>query len=462
MSEAVAPGQVLLGKYSVERVLGQGGMGLVVAVRHVELRQLWAMKFLLPDALDHRESLERFLREAQAAACLKNDHIVHVQDVGRMENGAPYMIMEYLEGCDLKAYLSRQGPLPVQQAVMYVLQVCEAIAEAHAAGIVHRDLKPANLFLIHRRDGSPCVKVLDFGISKQIDSEALDLTNTNATLGSPLYMSPEQMSKSKTVDVRTDIWALGVILYELLAGTSPFRGASLLEVASRVLQEEPTPLHDLRRDVPNELETLIAMCLRKRRDDRFQTIQELRDALAPFGPPSTGTQQALPVPATISAPIMPGVSTAGAATGLTFGQTGKSIAQKRPRWMARTVLGAGSVVVIGGGLGFWQSTHPATQAAESIASITAPVVPLSLAMMPSVKVDEPEVTSPEKPAAPLVSAERLALLPDKPKQPTKVVSVPPASTPSSTSAPLSSPVPAPTQKTAGPTPSGPSRRKTPF
>ena len=253
MNKPVAIGEVLLGKYRVERVLGQGGMGLVVAVRHVDLGQLQAMKFLVPAAIGHEEAVERFLREAKAAARLSSEHVAKVQDVGRTENGALYMLMEYLEGYDLKALLSRQGPFSVEDAVMYMLHVCDAIGEAHAAGIVHRDLKPANLFVVRRRNGSACVKVLDFGISKQMDPQGVDLTDTNAALGSPLYMSPEQMGQSKTVDARTDIWALGVILYELLAGTSPFRGASIFEVTSRVLLEEPTPLRELSKDVPQDL-----------------------------------------------------------------------------------------------------------------------------------------------------------------------------------------------------------------
>lgn len=291
---SVIPGQILLGKYQVERVLGRGGMGLVVAVRHVDLKQLWAMKFLFPNAVENSEFRERFLREAQAAARLRNEHIMHVQDVGCMENGTPYMLMEYLEGYDLKALLSRRGPLSVEDAVRYVLQVCEGIAEAHAAGIVHRDLKPANVFLTRRYDGTPCVKVLDFGISKQIGANAVDLTKTDMTLGSPAYMSPEQMANSKTVDARTDIWSIGLILYEVLAGKAAFRGSSIPEVVLSVVQDEPPPLHVLRRDIPPKLEGLVAKCLRKHRQERFQTIHELRAALIGIGPASA-VGQVLPL-----------------------------------------------------------------------------------------------------------------------------------------------------------------------
>ncbi len=374
MNEPVVPGQVLLGKYRVERVLGQGGMGIVVAVRHVELGQLHAMKFLLPTAVGHEESHERFLREAKAAARLSSEHAAKVQDVGRMENGAPYMVMEYLEGCDLKALVSREGPLPVEDAVTYVLQVCEAISEAHAAGIVHRDLKPANLFLVRRRNGSACVKVLDFGISKQMSADGVDLTNSNAALGSPLYMSPEQMSQSKTVDVRTDIWALGVILYELLAGTSPFRGASIPGVAARVLKEEPAPLHELCKDVPRELEAVIAKCLRKCRDERFQSVEELQEALVRFAP--AGMFVRPKVSSLVPQSVDPtGALAGGETTTITFGRTGKRIAQQRLRSGFGLVFGAGLFLFIAGGIVYRRMMNaPMGDAELAVSAVSAPSI----------------------------------------------------------------------------------------
>ena len=204
----VAVGDVLLGKYRVERVLGQGGMGVVVAARHLELGELFAIKFLLPAALVHPQAVERFVREARASARLKGEHVAKVQDVGRTPDGLPYMILEYLAGKDLKDTVQERGPLPVQEAATYVLQACEAVAEAHGLNIVHRDIKPANLFLTRRPNGSPCVKVLDFGISKQLDPERPEqhgLTKTGMLLGSPYYMSPEQMMRTKEADPRSDI-----------------------------------------------------------------------------------------------------------------------------------------------------------------------------------------------------------------------------------------------------------------
>src|SRR5829696_2386345 len=207
----VSPGDILAGKYRVERILGAGNMGVVVAATNIALEQLVALKFMLPGKAPNPQQHERFLREARAAARLRSQHVAHVLDMGTLENGAPYTVMEFLEGQDLAAVLAERGPLPVEEAVEYVLQVCEAVGEAHAAGIVHRDLKPANLFLTGDVSGSPCVKVLDFGISKL--SGALTLTQEKQAFGSPLYMSPEQMNAFKLVDARGDIWALGVILY---------------------------------------------------------------------------------------------------------------------------------------------------------------------------------------------------------------------------------------------------------
>ncbi len=228
---SVAPGTVLAGKYRVTRVLGEGGMGVVVAATHIQLDEPVALKFMLPSALGSTEAIARFLREARSAVKLKSEHVARVSDVGTLDTGAPYIVMEYLEGSDLAGELLTRGPLPPTDTVEYVVQACDALAEAHALGIVHRDLKPANLFVTRRRDGSPLVKVLDFGISK---SSALNevggggsLTKTGGLMGSPVYMSPEQMKSAKDTDARTDIWALGIILYELVGGRTPFESETL-------------------------------------------------------------------------------------------------------------------------------------------------------------------------------------------------------------------------------------------
>ncbi|WP_437683565.1 serine/threonine protein kinase [Sorangium sp. So ce131] len=272
-------GDVLLGKYAVERVLGCGGMGMVVAARHRELGELFAIKLLLPRALADAQATELFLREARAAVQLKGDHVVRVHDVGKLETGAPYMVMEHLVGSDLQQIVFERGPLPVGEAVDYVLQVCDALAEAHAQGLVHRDLKPANLFLTRRPNGAPLVKVLDFGISKRIKPDAADLTNTLVLLGSPFYMAPEQMARARRVDTRSDVWSIGVVLHHLVTGMMPFPAETLTEVVASVLQEEPILPSRQRTGLPDELDTVVALCLQKRPEHRFQAVEELAAAL---------------------------------------------------------------------------------------------------------------------------------------------------------------------------------------
>ena len=195
----ITPGTVLAGKYRVERIIGQGGMGLVVEAKHIALDERVALKFLLPDYASHPEAAARFLREARAAVKIKSEHVARVSDVGTLDNGSPYMVMEFLEGSDLSQVLEKRGVLAIPEAIDYVIQGCEAIAEAHSHGIVHRDLKPANLFLTRRQDGYPLVKVLDFGISKTMGNVE-NLTKTMAAMGSALYMSPEQMQQTRSVD----------------------------------------------------------------------------------------------------------------------------------------------------------------------------------------------------------------------------------------------------------------------
>ncbi len=280
----VETGEILAGKYRVERILGQGNMGVVVAATHLGLGQLVALKFMLAGRAPKAEQTERFLREARVAVKLRSQHAARVLDVGVLESGAPYLVMELLEGRDLASLLEDGATIAVEDAVEYVLHVCEAMGEAHASGIVHRDLKPANLFLTTDTGGAPCVKVLDFGVSKLTGAE-LQLTGTVQALGSPLYMSPEQMQAAREVDARSDIWALGVVLFELLAGTTPFHAETLPELCTKVFFGEPRALASLRPDVPAALGAVILGCLEKDRTRRFQTVAALAAALAPFASP---------------------------------------------------------------------------------------------------------------------------------------------------------------------------------
>jgi serine/threonine-protein kinase len=283
-----APGAVIGGKYRVERVLGQGGMGVVVAARHAQLGHEVAIKLLLPEVLGVGDAVERFLREARAVVRLRSEHVVRVFDVDTLPGGAPYVVMELLAGRDLADVVAARGPLPVAEAVDYLLQACVAVAEAHAAGIVHRDLKPANLFLAESPDGGSRVKVLDFGISKVTWGGAEDksLTSTRAVMGSPQYMSPEQVRSPRTVDARADVWALGVILHQLLTGNAPFDGDTVFSVCAQIMSDPPAPLRATRPDVPAELESVVLACLQKDREQRIQNVGALARALQSFASPA--------------------------------------------------------------------------------------------------------------------------------------------------------------------------------
>jgi serine/threonine protein kinase len=287
MFSDLPPGTILAEKFRVERVLGQGNMGVVLLATHLQLDQQVALKFLLPSALSQAELEARFAQEARAAAKIKSEHVVRVIDVSVLDNGAPYIVMEYLEGTDLARQLARKGPLPVALAVAHVLQACEALAEAHTAGIVHRDLKLSNLFVASYPDGAPCIKILDFGISKYNipgSDPDLSMTDTAAVMGSPLYMSPEQMRSTRNVDGRSDIWALGIILYELVAGRVPFDAQTMPLLCTMVLQDEPPPLGPRVPDLPKGFEAVVRRCLAKDRKERFQNVHELARALAQFAP----------------------------------------------------------------------------------------------------------------------------------------------------------------------------------
>ena len=288
MVDEVAEGHILDGKYRIEKVIGRGGMGVVVSATHLVLDELVAIKFLTEEALYNEEAVARFEREARASVKIKSEHVVRVMDVGRLSSGAPYMVMEFLTGEDLAKRLETRGPLPVEQAVDFVLQACMALAGAHGVGIVHRDIKPANLFCVPGSDGHLTIKVLDFGISKLNPANSvgsMSVTKTAAVMGSPLYMSPEQVQSSKDVDSRTDVWSLGVVLFELIAGKVPFFGEAFGEVCVRIATQPLPPLTQYRRDIPPGLDDVLRTCLAKDRKIRFASVAELAVALQRYASP---------------------------------------------------------------------------------------------------------------------------------------------------------------------------------
>ncbi len=329
------PGDLIAGKYRVERLLGKGGMGAVFAAQHELLQQRVAVKLLLTEIAGGQEAVSRFLNEARAAARIQNENVARVMDVGTQENGLPYIVMEYLEGLDLSQVLEPRGPVSVADAADYILQALEAIAQAHVLGIVHRDLKPANLFLARRQDQSVMVKVLDFGISKAtnpLSGTSGAMTSTKALLGSPYYMSPEQLRSSKNVDARADIWSIGVILYELITGTLPFVGENLGELFAAILEQDAPSIRVKRPDISPEFDQVVMRCLQRKPENRFANVAEVATALAPFSP-SRGAYSLQRIRGTMplqTASPTSGTSPHASTVGPAFSQSGSGVFNAPP------------------------------------------------------------------------------------------------------------------------------------
>ncbi len=438
------PGDVVGGKFTVEGVLGAGGMGVVLVARHLQLGQKVAIKILRRDFAASPEAVGRFLREARTAVNLQSAHVVRVMDVGTLDDGLPYMVMEHLTGTDLSELLHQRHMLPIEEAVDYVLQGMEAVAEAHTLGLVHRDLKPANLFLTTRPDGSGLVKVLDFGISKATETGSggvrdPSLTATSAVMGSPMYMSPEQLRSSKNVDTRTDIWALGVILYELVSGRFPFEDETVTGLCARIAADPPVPLHEHRADVPAAFEAVVSRCLSKNMKDRPQTVGELATALRPFasaelklavdriariGGPPRSRQGSLPEALVSSSGAQGVVSGAGGVRSTTsfadtVGATSQATIARKARFTPTMLVGAGALAaaLLGGGL-FLALRPPST-------TVVPPPAPATTA--PSATASTPP--SAAVVLAPSSTAETSAVIPTTSAHPTSKPATAPTAPP---------------------------------
>ncbi|HEY1693496.1 MAG TPA: protein kinase [Polyangiaceae bacterium] len=446
--DSFAPGVVLADKYVVERVIGEGGIGVVVAAKHVELDQTVAIKYLRPAALASQNAAERFLREARVAARIRSEHIVHIYDVGRLGDGTPYMVMEHLNGTDLGRLLLASGPLSVERAVDYVLQACEALAEAHVAGIVHRDLKPDNLFLSTRAAGKSVLKILDFGISKlsaKRSTSGRELTHADDKFGTPVYMSPEQLRSSGAVDARADVWAIGVVLFELLTGRLPFDGDQLPELCTAILTMPPLPLRSVRTGMPDGLQEVIEHCLEKECEVRYQNVGELAQDLAPFAPANAqpriehivriirdggdNVRPPTPVPGRVSIRALQEAATLPESDGRRLLTTGGSGATwravgaraKRPFWLRGPVLVPAAAVGVLVAAAFIvrspappagtavQTLEPAPTQVEAPAAVpsTAPAPAPELVRAPAASTSEPAAG----PLVPGLASRRGALAP---------------------------------------------------
>jgi serine/threonine-protein kinase len=498
----VRPGDVLGGKFRVERIVGEGGMGVVVEATHLQLDERVAIKFLRRDAMALPDVVARFDREGRAAVKLKSEHVCRMIDVGTTADGIPFLVMEYLEGKDLAQLLSERGPLEIMDAVEYLIQSCEGVGEAHAKGIVHRDLKPENLFVVDRQ-GWKSIKVLDFGISKAAltgRTSAVDMSQnqTSVIMGSPYYMSPEQLRSTKSVDHRADVWSLGVVLFELLTGTTPFdETLEFTELVAEILESPHRRLRQFRADAPAELEAVIDKALAKDRAQRFQNTAELAIALLPFAPsrarvtaerttsisraagllvdPNVRLPPSIPPPgdpghasapsqpsapraltpsdvrAMQPAPAIPSAAPSGPSLAPASGAEGR---RKKPS-LAVLVLGAVVLLGLGGGLAALvirsltqgsttapTASNPATAtadptiAATTVATATAPTATATATdpVAPTATVTAPASTAPTATARPTVTARATNPIPTKPPPAPSATAAP---KPSSTSSEIS-------------------------
>ena len=367
----VEPGALLDDKYRVGRIIGRGGMGVVFEATNVALAMDVAIKVMRADFASKQAAVDRFLREAKMAAKLRGEHVCRIYDVGMLADGAPYIVMERLEGRDLSK-LAGRSPLAADLVAPLIVQACAALGEAHAIGMIHRDIKPANLFVVRRPNGTACVKVLDFGIAKPAEVD-LQLTDTHSQIGSPPYMSPEQLRSARSVTPKTDVWSLGIVMYELVTGKRPFTGETPFEVALAVANE---PLPPLPPSVPAELAQIICRCLEKDPDKRFPDVAALAHALEPDVPTDAAASQILVMPtierdsvATVdSRPTDPPTTLRGASAVVETVPPPR----KRRKWIPISI----GLVVIGGWAAtiFYLRSDGAPAAAPVVAPATTPTI----------------------------------------------------------------------------------------
>ena len=439
-------GRILGGKYRLVRLLGAGGMGEVYEAQHELIGRRFAIKFLHPQLASNTEVVARFQREAQAAGGLENENIAAVVDAGTADDGAPYLVMEYLDGEDLAHLLVRGGALPLPRAVFIMIQACRGLAAAHNRGIVHRDLKPENLYICRRNDGSDLVKVLDFGIAKLHTGRAsTSLTQTGTTMGTPYYMSLEQARGARDVDHRTDIYALGVILYEMLSGTKPHPGESYNAILYHVLTQEPAPLDSMRPDLPPSLSAIVQKAMAREPADRYASVAELMEALIPIsGRTLTPLRSQAGLPVVLGATMKSPVSLRAMAVPAPLKAETPEIpddvpAGSRSRVVVWAMSAAVAVLLVVLGLWFGLHREPKQQAATP-APIALPVpaplpvpvpvaapVPVPVAAPapapPSAKIESPPGRSPRQrsqkrttaTASPLPEVKPLPVVPPAPR-----------------------------------------------